>query len=233
MSKSKQDVRARFRKHVKELNYEAYTGYGDHGERSDTKAVSQFRIMIRYGLREHHHLLSIGCGGLVADRFLIMYLNAARYHGIEPNEWLVQEGIRHEIGQDLIDIKKPRFDDNDQFNLDVFCVKYDYMIAHSIFTHAALNQIKACLASAKQVLKPQGIFLATYFPGPRDYTKPHWSYPPVVRFRPETMRKAIIGAGLQYRQFDWLGPHRGPAKWLAIGLPSAIPRIEQGLRGKL
>ena len=36
----------------------------------------------------------------------IPYLRPERYFGVEPNRWLVEKGIEHELGRDLITIKR-------------------------------------------------------------------------------------------------------------------------------
>ena len=44
-----------------------------------------------------------------SDDLLIPYLNRGKYFGIEPNEWLVEEGIKQELGESLLQIKRPTF----------------------------------------------------------------------------------------------------------------------------
>ena len=78
-------------------------------ERYDLMAAMSFNLLTTLGLRQHHTLLDMGCGSLRVGRLLIPYLNRDKYVGLEPNEWLVQEGIRNEIGDTLRRIKRPRF----------------------------------------------------------------------------------------------------------------------------
>jgi hypothetical protein len=40
---------------------------------------------------------------------LIPYLNRGKYVGVDPNEWLVDEGTRRELGETLVEIKRPTF----------------------------------------------------------------------------------------------------------------------------
>lgn len=68
-----------------------------------------FNLLTSVGLRQHHRVLDIGCGSLRVGRLLIPYLNQGNYFGVEPNEWLVSDGILNEIGQDQIEIKQPTF----------------------------------------------------------------------------------------------------------------------------
>ena len=86
--------------------YRAYVG---PPEDYDLVAAMTFNLLTTLGLRQHHSLLDIGCGSLRIGRLLIPYLNRGKYFGIEPNEWLVEEGIRRELGQSLVEIKRPTF----------------------------------------------------------------------------------------------------------------------------
>src|SRR5689334_4713646 len=86
--------------------YRAYVG---PPEDYDLIAAMTFNLLTTLGLRQHHSLLDIGCGSLRVGRLLIPYLNRAKYFGVEPNKWLVEEGIRRELGQSLVDVKRPTF----------------------------------------------------------------------------------------------------------------------------
>src|SRR6185436_13308722 len=88
-----------------DTHYRAYVG---PPEDYDLIAAMTFNLLTTLGLRQHHTLLDVGCGSLRAGRLFIPYLNAGRYIGIDPNRWLVEEGIRHEVGADLIRIKQPK-----------------------------------------------------------------------------------------------------------------------------
>jgi hypothetical protein len=72
-------------------------------------AAMTFNLLTTLGLRQHHSLLDVGCGSLRIGRLLIPYLNRGKYFGVEPNEWLVQEGIKRELGDALLEIKRPTF----------------------------------------------------------------------------------------------------------------------------
>lgn len=86
--------------------YRAYVG---PPEDYDLVAAMAFNLLTTLGLRQHHSLLDIGCGSLRIGRLLIPYLNRGKYFGVEPNEWLVDEGIRRELGETSVQIKRPTF----------------------------------------------------------------------------------------------------------------------------
>jgi hypothetical protein len=82
----------------------------------DFMGATQFRLLTTLGLREEHYLLDIGCGSLRAGRLLIPYLLPDRYHGIEPDKFLLDAGIANEVGTDLVRLKRPRFAHNSDFD---------------------------------------------------------------------------------------------------------------------
>ncbi len=84
--------------------YRAYVG---PPEDYDLIAAMAFNLLTTLGLRQHHSLLDIGCGSLRIGRLLIPYLNRGKYFGVEPNEWLVDEGIRRELGETLVRNQTP------------------------------------------------------------------------------------------------------------------------------
>src|SRR5881392_154417 len=79
-----------------DAHYRAYVG---PPEDYDLIAAMAFNLLTTLGLRQHHSLLDVGCGSLRIGRLLIPYLNRGKYFGIEPNEWLVDEGIRRELAK--------------------------------------------------------------------------------------------------------------------------------------
>ena len=95
-------------------NYKAYVGLPD---RYDFMGATQFRLLTSLGLRAHHKLLDFGCGSLRAGKLFIPYLDAANYHGQDPNEWLIRDGIENELGADIKKVKKPHFSNLDSFEV--------------------------------------------------------------------------------------------------------------------
>src|SRR5438309_10445538 len=89
-----------------DAHYRAYVG---PPEDYDLIAAIAFNLLTTQGLRQHHTLLDVGCGSLRIGRWLIPYLNRGKYLGFEPNEWLVEQGIKRELGEALLEIKRPTF----------------------------------------------------------------------------------------------------------------------------
>jgi SAM-dependent methyltransferase len=196
-------------------------------DKYDIVASMQFNLLTTFGLREHHHLLDIGCGSLRAGRLFILYLLPGRYCGLEPEKWLIEEGIDQEIGRDLIRLKQPAFRSDSDFRLSAFERPFDFAVAQSIFSHATAGQIRTCLAEIAKVLRPDGVFLATYVKGDADYTGHEWVYPGCVTYSEATMSRMAAEAGLALRPVAC--PHPNGQSWVAITHPggvSALPSLD-------
>src|SRR6266498_1590855 len=192
-------------------HYRAFVG---PPEKYDLVAAMQFNLLTALGLRENHTLLDIGCGSLRAGRLFIPYLLSGNYFGLEPNRWLIAQGVDKEIGEDLLRIKRPVFDHNDEFKLTAFGRQFDYLLAQSIFSHAAPGQIKTCLEEAKKVMHPKSIFVATYSPGQQNYDGCEWLYPECATYTEGYMLQLATNAGLVAVPHPW--EHPNDLRWLLI-----------------
>lgn len=105
----------------------------------------QLLTLLEEGLESHHRVLDLGCGALRAGLWLVKVLEAGHYFGIEPNRARLAFGLDHVLGADLVARRAPRFDTNDRFDLSVFGVRFDFIVARSVWTHAAKRHIEAML----------------------------------------------------------------------------------------
>src|SRR5687768_2552037 len=117
-------------------HYRAYVGPPD---RYDFMSATQFALLHATGLREGHRVLDFGCGSLRLGRLLIPFLREGRYFGIDPNRWLIEDGIARELGYSAVTLKRPRFDTNSDFDCGVFERRFDFVVAQSIVTHAGAD----------------------------------------------------------------------------------------------
>ncbi len=184
----------------------------------DIMAAAQFNLLTFLGLREGQSLLDIGCGSLRAGRLFIAYLRPGGYCGLEPNEWLLQEGIEKELGREALAIKQPTFLSEDGFTLSAFRRSFDFLLAQSIFSHASAGQIRRCFSEARRVMGRDSIFVATWLRGERDYDGEAWVYPACVTYRADTMAAFASGAGLRFTPLAW--PHAHGQSWMALTDPS-------------
>lgn len=195
-------------------DYRAFVG---PAELYDVMGAMQFNLLTFLGLREHHYLLDIGCGSLRVGRLFIPYLLKGRYYGIEPDKWLVQEGIENELGRDLVRIKQPVFSYDDNFALTVFDRQFDFIIAQSIFTHASQSQIRRCLSEAKKVMQSQAVFVANFIQGAQNYSGDEWVYPDAVTYTLERMISLAEEQDLVCYPIEW--PQLKNRIWIVIVHP--------------
>lgn len=199
---------------MRDFRYRAYVGPAD---KFDLLSANQFNLMVSLGLRDTHYLLDIGCGSLGGGRLFIPYLQRGRYYCVEPIKWLIQAGIENELGQDILRVKQPVFSHDQDFNLSFFARKFDYVLAQSIFSHAAEGQIRKCLLEARKVMMPTSIFAATFVEGDEDYDGDLWVYPDFVTYTKKHMTRLFTENGFYFEIIDWKHPCQ--QKWLV-----AIPR---------
>jgi SAM-dependent methyltransferase len=186
-------------------HYKAYVG---PPRQYDFMGATQFSLLVALGLRSRHRVLDFGCGSLRAGRLLLAYLDPERYFAVEPNRWLIDEAIEKEIGNDLIRIKRPSFDYNDRFRADCFEVEFDFILAHSIFSHAGPETIERALPSFRHALRPDGIVAATFKEGDEEAAAGPWVYPGSVPYRPATIAQFAERAGLASIRIPWFHPRQ-------------------------
>jgi len=139
---------------------EHYRAYVGPPQDYDLVSAMAFNLLTCIGLRQHHRILDIGCGSLRVGRLLIPYLDPGNYIGVEPNKWLVEDGIANEIGRDMLKIKKPTF--SFRTSLEEFHnpLNLDYALAQSIFSHCGMDLIKGWLTQVSFHLKDNGALIA-------------------------------------------------------------------------
>ncbi|MGB5855874.1 MAG: class I SAM-dependent methyltransferase [Oceanisphaera sp.] len=195
---------------------EHYRAYVGPPQDYDLVSAMVFNLLTCAGLRQHHRLLDIGCGSLRLGRVLIPYLNESNYVGVEPNRWLVEDGIANEVGADMVRIKQPRF--SFQASLQEFTqpLALDFVVAQSIFSHCSQQLIHDWLAELETHLSPTGALFATFLVAEEDFTGEGWVYPGCVYFRPDTMAAIAAEHGFTFRVLNWGHPRQ---QWALFARP--------------
>ena len=183
-------------------------------ENYDLMGRDQFEMLKFWGMHEDHYLLDIGCGSLSGGRFAIDFLAPGHYFGIEPQQWLIDEGVRREVGSAVIAAKRPHFSNDAAFNLSVFGRQFDFMVAHSILTHTSQRQMQQLFAAAASAMAPGAVLLATYLQGDSDYTGDEWIYPSVSFYTFATIEALARAHSLCCAPSNWR--HPGRQIWLVF-----------------
>jgi len=138
----------------------------------------QIATLLREGMYPQMKVLDLGCGCLRGGYWLIHFLDAGCYFGIEPAVARLQQGIDYVIEPEVFKDKQPRFDTNDRFDMGVFGVKFDIVMARSVWSHASKRQIATMLDQFVANSTPDAFFLTSYFPAGifkgRDYKGDRW-----------------------------------------------------------
>jgi hypothetical protein len=202
-----------------------YTAYVGPPTQYDFMGATQFRLLCALGLREHHRLLDFGCGSLRAGRLFIPYLLPERYFGVEPNRWLVEDGIARELGADAVRLKRPAFSHRADFDCSAFGVRFDYVLAQSIFSHCGRDLVARTLAAFARNTTDAAIAAVTFVVAETEAdatAESGWLYPRSVAHTPAAIDALIRDAGFNGTAIPWYHPRQ---RWYVLSKdPSRVPR---------
>jgi hypothetical protein len=131
-------------------------------ENFEISGRKQIITLLSEGMNPSSKVLDIGCGCLRGGYWLIHFLDEGCYFGIEPNLEMLNGGIRILLEPGLADLKKPRFDHNEDFDFTIFGEKFDFFVARSIWSHASKQQIQKMLDGFIGTAKPESVFITSY-----------------------------------------------------------------------
>jgi SAM-dependent methyltransferase len=204
----------------------------------DVMAGTQFALLHALGLREHHTVADVGCGSLRAGRLLVTYLGAWNYYGIEPLERRLQAGIAQHLGDHLVAAKQPSFAVGDDFPLERFGVRFDIVLAQSIFSHTFEDLARLGFGKIAGALKPDGMLVGTFVervpllpPGIRaraPRSASGWFGNGSVPYTWREIRALMAEAGLDAQRLHWWH-HR--QSWFVASLPQGAAARRRRVRG--
>jgi SAM-dependent methyltransferase len=183
--------------------------------------------LLSEGINPGSKVLDIGCGCLRGGYWLIHFLDEGCYFGIEPNRGMLEAGIRVLLEPGLADLKRPRFDNNADFDFTVFNnEKFDFYVARSIWTHASKQQIQTMLDGFVSTANNQGIFLTSYKKPTlftNDYTGTQWigrshksDTPGTVHHSFSWIQTECVNRGLHAEEIEDKEYNFGNQTWIRI-----------------
>jgi cyclopropane fatty-acyl-phospholipid synthase-like methyltransferase len=210
---------------------QGYRSFVGPADQYDLIGAAQFALLYALGLRAHHRLLDIGCGSLRAGRMLIAYLEPRRYVGVEPEQWLIDQAIEHEIGLGMIAIKQPLFDQSSNFSLDHLGL-FDFVLAQGVATNTGPTMLPTLLAAIEQALNRDGLAAITVIHPDSgdpdalqveidDQSAPAWRYPGCYSYPRDGIAKVISAAGLAGITIAWHHPRH--TWWLLAHHADRLP----------
>jgi glycosyltransferase involved in cell wall biosynthesis len=173
------------------------------------EGLAQLEVLKALGCEPYHRVLEIGCGALVAGFPIMQFLDAGNYVGIDPNDWLRGQSLQILEVAKVVDGKLARFHSSDNF-VALEVEAFDFILSHSILSHASDVQLGEFLGAAFEQLRPNGILAASIrfaegnavgSPGSKlhgaDFQE--WQYPGVSWFRKADVIERAFKAGLLAR----------------------------------
>lgn len=126
------------------------------------QAVSDFFIP---KLTKSSKFLDLGCGSLTSCKPIIDFLDNGNYYGLELIPELLFFGVEYLEKHHPETYKKLNVDHlivGDDFPVLSYGVRFDLIVALSVFTHATRVEFQACIAKISQCLAPGGQFYFTF-----------------------------------------------------------------------
>ena len=174
------------------------------------EGTAQLAILMYHGCKPSDTVFELGCGALIAGYPIMQYLDAGNYFGIEPNKWLVEDSLKIPQIKETASQKSPRIAHNTEFDGSEFKTKFDYVIGHSIFSHAAhwqwplfLKNIDTCVGPGSKIL------VSLHFTEGNTYGDVgykgteldfnEWGYPGISFFRKETIQDCAEKYGYNFK----------------------------------
>lgn len=141
------------------------------GDEWESHGFLQLQFLIHHGLKPEHKLLDVGCGPGRAARRFVPYLNPGRYWGADISSECLAHAVALSVAEGW-DSRRPVFIKNGDLDLipadapedDRGGAPFDYVFAHSVFTHLPAEQIDKMIGNASKLLAANGQFLFTYKP---------------------------------------------------------------------
>ena len=161
----------------------------------------QFDFATSHGLKPDMQMLEIGCGNLRAGRLFIDYLDPGHYYGIDISPDILISAQDTVAAYDLR-AKLPHLTLVKDLKLAFLPDQaFDFVHAHSVFSHSPLEVIDECLAHVGRVMAPDGFFDFTF---DRTEGAEHHVLYEDFYFRTETLVALAAKHGLQATYLpDW------------------------------
>lgn len=117
-----------------------------------------FNYLISRGLRSSDTLLDLGCGALRTGIFVIPYLDAGRYYGIEAHRLSLEAAANYEIPLNNLTHKRPSLLHSSKFDLKHWNVTFDWIFAFALFklNHVDLAMQRVAFTAMAETLASNG-----------------------------------------------------------------------------
>ena len=153
----------------------------------------QFEYATSHGLKPEMRMLEIGCGNLRAGRLFIEYLEPGSYYGIDISPDILLSAQRT-ISEYELAARMPYLTLTGDLRFSFLpSDHFDFVHAHSVFSHSPLSVIDECLANVGRVMTAGGFFDFTF---DRTEGAEHHVLHEDFYYRTETLIDLAAGHGL-------------------------------------
>ena len=122
----------------------------------------QFDYATSHGLKPEMRMLEIGCGNLRAGRLFIDYLEPGSYYGIDISPDILT-AAQDTVAEYDLRAKLPHLTLVRDLRLQFLpAAWFDFVHAHSVFSHSPVEVIDECLAHVGRIMAPGGFFDFTF-----------------------------------------------------------------------
>jgi SAM-dependent methyltransferase len=122
----------------------------------------QFDYATSHGLKPEMRMLEIGCGNLRAGRLFIDYLEPGSYYGIDISPDILTSA-QDTVAEYDLRAKLPHLTLVRDLRLHFLPDRsFDFVHAHSVFSHSPAEVIDECLAHVGRIMAPGGFFDFTF-----------------------------------------------------------------------
>lgn len=126
-------------------------------------------LLKEMGLKPHHKVLDIGCGGGRLGNDLISYLDKGNYYGFDKEAHWVEK-FRLDVTLNALSHKEPVIDTGD-FTLNYKDVEFDFVYGYSVFSHVDITVIKQFFNNFNNNIKNAKVVVTGYFNLPEGETE--------------------------------------------------------------
>ena len=172
------------------------------GNMHPANGAMQLELLKREGLESHHYVYEVGCGALMAGIPIMDYLQKGHYVAVEPNPWQIEATMSIAENRAVVERSEPQFFYNEEFDVAGCGVKFDYILAHSIMSHAPLWQLQLFFEKCSKVLNDGGkVIFSIRLTEPNPFsdlsTQPEsttreWQYPGNTFFKKSTVEREAL-----------------------------------------
>ncbi len=122
----------------------------------------QFDYAVSHGLKPGARMLEIGCGNLRAGRLFIDYLQPGHYYGLDISPDILIRA-QDAIAEFDLRAKLPHLTLVKDLKLSFLPERsFDFVHAHSVFSHSPSSVIEECFANVGRIMAPGAFFDFTF-----------------------------------------------------------------------